>query len=204
MISSLAWVPAGCAASNPKKYELSRAEQELVQMMQEKGNLDEAFEEEATKIQAKSKIRLPKIDSSTLPSDLRMDEYSSDDEDDEQKQGVALGQILVGVGEDGEPAPEMSEEEADEDEAQPHPSRKAKNDVDSDDDSDDDLADIPDTREFEAIDLEDLQAMKISHVGTNGGGTMLDDEEDDGSEVEDVRITANDAMVVVAKTEDVS
>ena len=207
MISSLAWVPAGCAASNPKKYELSRAEQELVQMMQDKGNLDEAFDDVVAMQQQKRKttVELPKIDASSLPADLRMDEYSSDEDQDEQTRGVALGRMLVGAADGPSDLLEDDEEDAtdcDEKETKPRPRRKIK--PEDDDDSDDDFADVPDTREFEPIDLEGLQAMGLSHVGMNGGGVMLGDEEDDGSEMEDVRITADDALVVVAKTEDVS
>jgi len=214
MISSLAWVPAGVAASHPKKYEMSRAEQELVQMMQEKGNLDEAFEQEVAKQTKAKKIQLPVMENS-LPADLRMDEYSSDDEDDdEQRKGVALGQMLVGASEsdllDDEEEEPNDDDDDDEDEAeQQQYGQKSKkfghaDSKDEDDDSDDDLNDVPDTREFEDVDVEGLQAMGLSHVGMNGGNMMLDEEEDDESEAEDVRISADDALVAVAKTEDVS
>jgi len=213
MISSLAWVPAGVAASHPKKYEMSRAEQELVQMMQEKGNLDEAFEQEVAKQQQKArKIQLPVMENN-LPADLRMDEYSSDEDDDEQRKGVALGQMLVGASdagelldEEGEPNDDDDdEEEAEQQQYGPKSKKIGHADrEDEDDDSDDDLADVPDTREFEDVDVEGLQAMGLSHVGMNGGNMMLDEEEDDESEAEDVRISADDALVAVAKTEDVS
>ena len=212
MISSLAWVPAGCAASNPKKYELSRAEKELVDMMQTKGNLDEFYEEEVAKQQQKRKttIVLPKIDASSLPADLRMDEYSSDEDNNEQKQGVAIGRILVGAAhgpsdlQDGEEDDDAVD--SDDEEATPRRSRgvRPKDDDDDDDASDDDDVEIPDTREFEDLDMEGMQAMGLSQVGTNGGGLMLGEAEDDESEMEDVRISADDAMILVAKTEDVS
>jgi hypothetical protein len=212
MISSLAWVPAGCAASNPKKYELSRAEQELVDMMQNKGNLDEFYEEEVAKQQQKRKttIVLPKIDASSLPADLRMDEYSSDEDDNEQKKGFAIGRMLVGTSHGPSDIQDDEEDDdsvdGDDEEAAPRKSRgvKPEDDDDDDDASDDDDVEVPDTREFEALDLEGMQAMGLSQVGTNGGGLMLGEVEDDESELEDVRISADDAMILVAKTEDVS
>lgn len=88
---------------------------------------------------------------------------------------------------------------------------------DSDSDIEDDLHDIPDTREFMPLDVEGLQSLGI------GGGsekyTMadlknmtdndvfdddLDEDEDDADYLDDVRIREGDALVVVAKTEDVS
>ena len=38
MISSIEWIPAGIADPNPKKYELSSTEQELIEMIDENGN----------------------------------------------------------------------------------------------------------------------------------------------------------------------
>ena len=35
MISSIVWVPAGVADPNPKKYEFSTAELELIKMMED-------------------------------------------------------------------------------------------------------------------------------------------------------------------------
>ena len=40
MISSIAWVPAGAADPNPKKYEMSLVEEDLVRKLQEQSNLD--------------------------------------------------------------------------------------------------------------------------------------------------------------------
>lgn len=52
--------------------------------------------------------------------------------------------------------------------------------------------------------MEALESMGISHVGDMGGDLLDDgdDDDDNNSEMEDVRITADDAVVVVAKTED--
>ena len=248
MISSLAWVPAGVADPNPKRYEMSRAEQELIQMMQEKGHVDDEpavaqQHEEAAKVvvdSSSSSSSSPKSStlppaqgaSNDLPADLRMDEYSSEEED-EHKDGVAIGQLLVGSTSEaaeflGEQEQGMDDEDDNDDDddddddnseankredqtpKQPkdaynhHPSDDEDED---DDDSDDDLADIPDTREYEDVDVEGLQAMGLANVGMSGGGGMMmleDEDDDDDSEAEDVRITADDALIAVAKTEEVS
>jgi len=69
---------------------------------------------------------------------------------------------------------------------------------DGSDDDDDNLEDVPDTREFTPIDVEGLEAMGFGDGLL--GGDMPPDEDD--SEAEDVRITPDDAIVVVAKTEE--
>ena len=81
--------------------------------------------------------------------------------------------------------------------------------MDSDDsDDDDDLEDVPDTREFTPLDVEGFNALGLSQVGTNAPAYMEmpddDEDEDDNSDTEDVQIQAGDALVVVAKTEEVS
>ena len=116
-----------------------------------------------------------------------MDEYSSDEEDND----VAIGDLLVGKQQEEEEVAMTNTQDAKED-----------NDDDSDDDdSDDDLRDVPDTREFMPLNVEGFEAMGL----TNTGGFLEDDEEyDDQSDAEDVRISPNDAILVVAKTEEVS
>ena len=93
-------------------------------------------------------------------------------------------------------------------------------DSDSDVD-DDDLHDIPDTREYMPLDVEGLQSLGIGGnlpAMKEGGYTMddlrnmadndvlddLDEDEDDEDYLNDVRIGKGDALIVVAKTEDVS
>jgi len=246
MISSLAWVPAGVADPNPKRYEMSRAEQELIQMMQEKGNVDDEQavaqheeEEEAAEAVANSdssstpsspkSSTLPPAQASShdLPADLRMDEYSSEEED-EHKDGVAIGQLLVStsevaefLGEEQRMDDEDEDDNDDDSEADKREDQTPKQPKDADNhqhqsdeededdvDSDDDLADIPDTREYEDVDVEGLQAMGLGNIGMSGGmsgGMMMDEEDDDDdSEAEDVRITADDALIALAKTEEVS
>lgn len=213
MISSIAWVPAGVADPNPKKYEMSQTEKELIDMMENKGNLEELLQQEQRIVQQPSalpKISLPLIDASTLPADLRMDEYSSDDEDDNNnndnirhKDGVALGRLLVGNTDDFDEEGGDDDIDPQQENREQNKERRERNDEDSD--SDDDLADVPDTREFEQIDMEGLQAMGLSNVGTNSASMLLEEDDDDEySEAEDVRIAAGDAVLALAKTEDVS
>ena len=149
-----------------------------------------------------SKVELEPVDMSTLPADLRMDEYSDDDDDDEAKAGGRVGNLLIGketefmgthLDEDGMPVEDIEEEEEDNDEEE-------DDDV-HDDDSDDDLADVPDTREFMPIDVEGLQAMGLSAAGL-GGALNEEDDDDDASDLEDTNLRPDDAMVVVAKTEE--
>jgi hypothetical protein len=91
-----------------------------------------------------------------------------------------------------------------------------------DDDSDvdeDDFEDIPDTREYMPLDVQGLQSLGIGGATTGEGGYTLDDlrnmtdndvyddledEEEDEDYLEDVRLRDGDALVVVAKTEEVS
>jgi hypothetical protein len=204
MISAIVWVPAGVADPNPKKYEFSPAELELIKMMEEQ-NLDgetaEVEEEESSVSESEQTptINLPKIEN-TLPADLRMDEYSSDEDENDAVQGAAIGNLLV---EDDE------EENFIEDEEDENHQMKTDDDIDSDDDEDDDdLADVPDTREYTPLDVEGFTSLGLSHVGTNAPSYMEmrgnGEEEDDDSDAEDVQIQAGDAMVVSAKTEDVS
>lgn len=100
----------------------------------------------------------------------------------------------------------------------------------SDSEGDDDLADVPDTREYTPLDLEGLQAMgiggKFPGIGKGGSGederytledlqnmTMNnnellddydedDDVEEDENDIDDVRIRDEDALILVAKTEE--
>jgi hypothetical protein len=201
MISSIEWIPAGVADPNPKKYELSTTEQELIRLMQDQGNLDEQVMEAREKVSMKAK--LPKIENN-LPPDLRMDDYSSDEEDeDEGKAGAAIGRLLVGT------SGSMAEDTVDDSEQEVAGEGDRENSPgnDSDNESDDDLNDVPDTREYEPVDVEGLQAMGLSHVGMSSSIYMSglgEEERDDDSEAEDVALTADDALLVVAKTEDVS
>jgi hypothetical protein len=95
MIAALAWIPSGVAAETPSKYEYSKAEQEFLEKVANaNGNGDIGLDEEGEweDVEEENEVVVPKVDVSALPADLRMDEYS-DDEGDEEK---VIGNILVG------------------------------------------------------------------------------------------------------------
>ena len=103
MIAAVAWIPAGVAAETPTKYEYSKAEQEFLERVANadgSGELDALADDAAADgedgewedVEEESNVMVPKVDLSTLPADLRMDEYS----DDEGDEGKGIGNILVG------------------------------------------------------------------------------------------------------------
>ena len=236
MISCIEWVPKGVANPTPKKYEMSAVEIELLENQAKlQAALDEPDEDDDSTGDnsdgddepRKSTIQLPKIDPSTLPADLRMDEYTDDEDDDDQdatanqeaRAGSMIGRMLVGNDDDSE-MNDDHEEESDDDASEElhdqhvHNSKspiEKDSDADSDDDEDDDdaLDDIPDTREFMPVDIDGLQAMGISHAGASA---LLhpnhdlndddDDDDDDDSDADDHNLTPDDAILVIAKTED--
>jgi periodic tryptophan protein 1 len=186
MISALVWVPAGVANPSPKRYEMSNAEKELIQLMEEQGNI-EGVEAKLLKNVEKNTIKLAQAPND-VPDDLRMDEYSSDEDD----VGINVGKMLIG------------NDDASSDDAEEGLYEDNNSDPkgDSDEyDSDDDLADVPDTREFTPTDVDGLTAMGLSDVG-GSAFDGVDDDADDDSELEDTKLTADDNLVVVAKTED--
>ena len=106
MISSIEWVPQGVADPNPKKYEFSQAELDLIAMMENHSVDNDATEAAVSPEKAKSKkkekkkVKLPVIENN-LPADLRMDDYSSEeDEDNEAAVGAEIGRRIV-TGNDG-------------------------------------------------------------------------------------------------------
>ena len=74
-------------------------------------------------------------------------------------------------------------------------------DDDSDDDDDDDLGDVKDTREYMPIDVEGLESMGLAN--SSGPMYFAEDEDDEDSDVEDTNLSPDDALIVVAKTEEV-
>lgn len=105
MIAAVAWIPAGVAAETPTKYEYSKAEQEFLERVANadgNGELDGATNNDAIEEdndgewedvdEESNVVVLPKVDPSSLPADLRMDDYS----DDEGDEGKGIGNILVG------------------------------------------------------------------------------------------------------------
>lgn len=203
MISAIAWIPAGVADPNPKKYEFSAAEVELIKLMEQQ-NFDDLAEDGAadSKLENKKsknkKSKLPKIENN-LPADLRMDEYSSDEDENDAVQGANLGALLVDTADNI--AEELEEDEADDNEDEMNDS-----DDSGDSDEDDDLADVPDTREYTPIDVEGLNDIGLFQAGMNAPSYMDGDdkEEDDDSAADDVNLKPDDALIVVAKTEEVS
>ena len=172
------------------------------------------------------------IDPSSLSSDLRMDEYSDDDDEDENNDGIkgnkgasaaVLGKLLIGQddlvpNEDGS----IDEDDIDVDEeiVSMEDGEAGDGNYDSDDDSDDDenfdnLEDIPDTREFVPTNLEGMESMNLGGGGGGGGGQSgieheerpedddSDSDDDGGSDVEDTNIRSDDALIVIAKAEEV-
>ena len=108
----------------------------------------------------------------------------------------------------------------------PPPSTNKYNSSDDDSEDEDDLADIPDTREYMPLDMEGLHALGIGGGGGVGKGKedgkysmedlqnmtmnndeLLDDEEeeeedDDEDDVNDIQLRDTDALLVLAKTEE--
>src|SRR5210317_2226983 len=97
MIAAIEWIPAGRANPNPSKYEYSRAEQEFLEKVQAGGDelatenddddewKDVDDDEEEQEEQEEEEVEVPKVDPESLPKDLRMDDYSDDDEEDGEK-----------------------------------------------------------------------------------------------------------------------
>jgi hypothetical protein len=202
MISSIVWVPAGVADPSPKRYEMNAQELEILQLLQEQegqGGGDKpkhmrgGLEVKALSSPPRASPAIP----NTLPADLRMDEYSSDEDE-----GAAVGKLMLGQS-------SMLHQEVDDDDDDDDASNPARrgDDHDSNDDdseSEDDLEDVPDTREFEPVDLEGLQSMGLNQIGNSAMHMDGLGEEDEGSEAENVELTKDDAIILVAKTEDVS
>lgn len=198
MISSIVWVPAGVADPNPKRYEMSAKELELLRLMEEQEQQNTS--DKTKKIRGGLQVKPSESPAASLPTDLRMDEYSSDEDE-----GKELARI-IGM-QSGVLPPDDEEDDQDEDHDEGENRGNADMDSESDDNSDssDDLADVPDTREFEPVDVEGLQAMGLNQIG-NSAMHMdgLGEEDDDASEAENVRIADTDAIVLVAKTDEVS
>lgn len=196
MIAAIEWVPAGVAEEHPKKYEMNAAEKEVLQLLQEQ---EEGDQDNTTQRAAAASDKTSKVQND-LPADLRMDEYS-----DDEQEGVALGHLLVG---DDEEEPAAHDPNNDDKQQQEEEDAKtdgnigdANNDMDEDsdeDDDDDNLEDVPDTREYTPIDVEGLEAMGLGKGGGEANEMFLEDE----SDAEDVRIAPEDAVMVVAKTDE--
>lgn len=197
MIAAVEWVPAGVANEHPKKYEMNAAEKDVLKMLQEQ----EGGGEETKTSQPEAKSKLPEV-KNELPADLRMDDYS-----DDEVEGTALGSLLVGDEEEQDASEwedETEKQQAIVEGSGAAEESKIERDYDDDDDMDsddeDNLADVPDTREYMPLDVEGLEAMGL---GDGGFGEANEMYGDDDSDAEDVRISKDDAVLVVAKTEEV-
>ena len=196
MISCIEWVPKGVADPNPKRYELSKLERDLLEqdareLADVDGNEDEECDDEGMmKNDTRSKnkkdmtaseiVASQTVDSSALPEELKMDEYSDDDDTNPMSNESAIGDLLIGNDKPSHVEPEDSGES----------------------DDDDDLRDVPDTREYMPTDIKGMEAMQFDgHSGMPGDD---EDEDDDASDLEDTNLQPDDAMIVVAKTEEVS
>ncbi len=96
MISSVAWVPRGCAMENPVKFEpteeeldLARAEAEMAEMaIGDSSSSSSSSAGASTAAAAAADVVLEEddddnaVDTSGLPADLKMDEYDEDEDDD--------------------------------------------------------------------------------------------------------------------------
>lgn len=189
MISCLEWVPKGAADPAPKRYEMSAAELEMLQHqaeLEEKLRKGEDSDDEKS-VDAKNKS-IEKVENN-LPADLRMDEYSSDEDE------TNVGKLLLGKSSE---LPVAGIEEEDDNENGEN--MNTENDDDSDDDDEDDLRHVEDTREYMPIDVEGLESMGLSN--SSGPMYFAEDEDDENSDVEDTNLSPDDALIVVAKTEE--
>ncbi len=251
MISCLEWIPRNVADPNPKRYELSKAERELLAQDNEAqeegegqqneeghddtdddhddddddvdvddghGNSDniqanEQNENGPKSLSASEVIAMNQIDPSTLPKDLRMDEYSDDEDVNDGGDPTSknthgndadIGDILIGRDGDSDASGMLlgtNEDEKVEEGGEREVNMREESDDDDDEDYDD-LGDIPDTREYLPTDIKGLEAMNFG--GYNGIADFEEGEnDDDDSDVEDTNLKPDDALVIVAKTEEV-
>ena len=227
MISCIEWVPKGVADPNPKRYELSKAERELLEQGAKEGdnNVDVESEEEdmdagekpidddddddddegTAEKTASDIIAAQPVDPKSLPQELRMDDYSDDEDDNGQQK--ALGNLLIanpentglGIDENGK-VEDVHEEESESGKVEDVHEEESESDSD-DEDQDDDLEDVPDTREYIASDIKGMEAM--SFAGYNGEADFnIEDGDDDDSDINDTNLQPNDALVIVAKTQE--
>merc|ERR1740124_1612914 len=247
MISSIEWIPQGVADPNPKKYELSRAERELLEEQariqrrtdlgedgddsdavddhmdkdddddddddeeEEEDENDDAMEtivdgetlKDPSSMTATELIASQRVDTSTLPADLRMDEYSSDEDNDgndpARVPGSNIGNLLIGNDGNGgigiDPNGNLDALPS----SSPSNSHSSTHSLDSED-SDDDLSSIPDTREYAPTDIPGLQSMAFSGHTTNGNQSD-DDASVDSENRHDTNLLPTDALPLPPRTD---
>jgi AAA ATPase containing von Willebrand factor type A (vWA) domain len=206
MISCIEWIPKGVADPNPKRYELSKAERELLESDVQEGTEEVVTDEEemdqdnqetndnaellASQEKSASEIIASQpLDPSSLPDDLRMEDYSDDDSDDGAKQRD-IGSLLIGnedtglgIDEDGNFEDDVIEKDSE------------------DEEDDDNLDDVPDTREYTPSDIKGLEAMSFGGYTGQADFEIEDDGQED-SDAEDTNLRPDDALVVVARVQE--
>lgn len=105
MIAAIEWIPAGRANPNPSKYEYSRAEQEFLEKVQagelaeDKGDDEEwedVDEDDNNDDQEQEKqVEVPAVDPDSLPADLRMDDYSDEEDGEDKVGGLLVGKVCL-------------------------------------------------------------------------------------------------------------
>jgi len=223
MISAIAWVPKGAAAPNPKRYEMSQAEIEMLQeqaaSMENQLSGSDAAEpalggsgaDVSKQTEHGSAFDdLPPCDTDDLPDDLKMDEYEDDVTKHNREQMV--GNLIVGkesevvgtnVGESGVPEERIDDEEEDDDDKE----EENGDDGDDGDDSDSDLSVddfdpmAEDTREYTPINVAGLEAMGLAPKGQPQQYYANDEDEEDSDE-EDTNILETDALCLVGTTDE--
>jgi len=242
MISGIEWIPQGVADPNPKKYELSHAEAKLIQEqariqrqrdlgededepndedsdnedrdttnLHDKDAMEDATTTETT-MSATELIASQPVDTSTLPADLRMDEYSEDDDEDgtnRTSKMMGLGNLLIGNNDGGIGIDEDGNMDTlpDDDDKIEMDSDEESNDLDSEDEE---LDDIPDTREYTPTNIPGLQSMAFSghttpHRNEHNHTLNSDDDDNDdqstNSNQHDTNLQPNDALLLSLKTD---
>jgi len=247
-ISCVEWIPKGVADPNPKRYELSQREQELIDSYQEiekeggtvpipsqhatsndadgmdvmgviqeemDGNDDDAAADatnddgdgatkevtttKSTEKSASEKIAEQLIDPSSLPDELKMDDYSDDEGNGPVIPSTNIDELVI---ESHLAENNSDDEEADNDDKDDDDDEQMEDDNEqmenSDDDSDDDDEIEPGMggdREYMPTDIKGMEAMKF---------VDLDEEEieDDDSDIDDTNLQPDDALLIVAKAQE--
>lgn len=224
-ISCIEWIPKGIADPNPKRYELSQREKELIDSYQEiekeGGNLpplmdgddgidvmeaisasDEESEDAATDDagtslpnttsstvgkdkSAAEKIAEQTIDPSTLPAELRMDDYSDDEGDNEPSMPIIASKNLDELVIENHLEENSDEEEEEDEEA-------GDENMDGEEEEDVEI----DGKEYMPTDIKGLEAMQFVDYDEE------ELEEDDDSDIEDTNLQEDDALLIVAKAQE--
>ena len=200
MISALCFVPAGRADPNPKKYELSGGETNMLKQTLA-GDDPMASSTSTTeqpppppKTASNASTILPLVNINDMPNDLRMDDY---DKEPNQVHLVGSHSEVVGTSLDASGIPQeeiIGESEDDDmvDEDQIKNGGAGTCDVDDSDSRDDEMSDddydplMHDPREYEPTDTAALTAMGLGHTSTHPKQGFYFGNEDSDGEPEEV------------------